>query len=295
MTTQPLRSQAQWKTYAAIGVIGVTCAFAATSCEQSPAAPTSPTPGSPTTFNLTGLVRDTVLRPVMNAKVEIVSGPLASQFTATDANGQFVFAGLTPATPTVDIIVTKEGYSPVTMTARNNVNTIITLAASTLIQLEGEYQVTFAAANSCGDIPPPLRRRTYSATIGRPTNVTHPSATAVVVTLGGADFYFGYGAFSGLVADDAVRLAVFSWDAFNGWLEDHPIFERLTTTTYLAFMGTATASGAQPGAPIAAVLDGTISYCASATAPSIAGFPPTCSVPVIDCRSDRHQLSLSRR
>ena len=93
MTTQPLRSPAQWKTYAAIGVIGFTCAIAATSCEQSPAAPTSPTPGSPTTFNLTGLVRDTVLRPVMNAKVEIVSGPLASQFTATDANGQFVFAG----------------------------------------------------------------------------------------------------------------------------------------------------------------------------------------------------------
>ena len=274
--------------------IVVICAVVSESCSGANGTPTSPTAGS-TSFYLTGSVRDSVLRPVIGARVEIATDPLAGRFTNTDANGQFSFSELTPATDIVNLIVTKAGYSPVTAPARNNRSTLVTLTASTLIQLEGEYQVTFTAANTCSAIPSELRRRTYPARIARPTNVTNPSSASVVIELGGADFYFGYGSFSGLVADDAVRLSVYSWDAFYKWLEDHPVIEQYDSTTYLSFIGTAIATGARPDAPIAAVLDGTVSYCPSAKEPTRADFPPTCSVPVIDCRSNEHQVSLRRR
>ena len=275
---------------AAIRVVVAACALVNASCEQSAiTTPTTP----PTSFNLEGTVRDTLLRPVTGARVEIFGDRHGGQSTTTDANGRFDFAGLTPTGDTVQIIVTKEGFSAVTTTARRNTRTIVTLTASTLMQLEGRYQVSFAAANACGDIPDVLRRRTYAATISRRTDFAVPSSTAIEIKLAGADFYFGYDAFSGLLGDGAVRLMVFSSDAVNKWLEDHPIFERLDSTSYLSVMGTAMATGARADAPFTAALDGTVAYCSSAKAPTVADFPPTCSVPIVECRSNQHQIMVS--
>jgi hypothetical protein len=272
----------------AIRVVVAACALVATSCEQSTVTAPSTAPAN---FNLEGTVRDTTLRPVAGARVEIFGGPHASQSTTTDANGRFVFAGLTPSADSVQLIVTKEGFSAVTTTARSNTPAVITLTATNLIQLEGSYQVSFTAANACDAIP--VRRRTYTATISRPTNTTLPSGTAIAIRLGGADFYFGYDTFSGLLGDDAVRLMVFSRDAFNKWLEDQPIFERLDSTSYLSVMGTATATGARAGTSFTAVMDGTIAYCSSAKAPTTADFPPTCSVPIVECQSNRHEIMVT--
>jgi hypothetical protein len=87
---------------------------------------------------------------------------------------------------------------------------------------------------------------------------------------------------------------VYSWDAFNWWLEDQPIIERLPSGGYLAWMGTATTPVVRSTASVTAAFDGSVSYCATPREPDVTNYPPTCSAP-IECKSDRHQLVLKRR
>ena len=112
--------------------------------------------------------------------------------------------------------------------------------------------------------------------------------------MGGADFFTGYDTFWTAVGHDAARFHVFSWDAFNWWLEDQPIIERVGANGFLAFQGLADAPLVQSATAITARFDGSINFCSALTPPAMPAWPPTCAEP-IECRSDRHELRLIRR
>jgi hypothetical protein len=281
----------------ALPFVAVALAIFAAGCQNSSPVPTSPSaPSSPSssppskTFNITGHVRDTLLRPISDAKIEIVDPALAGHVTTTDQDGRFTFPPLTAALEAVTLSVTKDEYSPATARARGNGGITVILTALDLVALDGQYTMTFTAASACDQLPPALRTRTYMATIGRTTS----NHTLFTIELSGAAFYPGYSIFSAVVADDTARFNVFSWDAFSWWLEDHPIFERPTTSTYFGLFGTATAPVPSSAIPISATFDGSFSYCAAATEPTTPNYPPLCSAP-IECKSPHHQLTLSRR
>src|ERR1700730_4817321 len=84
------------RTRQALGIIA-TLAMTAVGCTKPPAPPPPtilPTPASPM-FNLHGTVRDSISRPVSDARVELADGPQAGQFATTDMGGQFAFAPFT--------------------------------------------------------------------------------------------------------------------------------------------------------------------------------------------------------
>ena len=271
----------------------VVCALVVAGCSDTSTSPTPPPGGAPftaglNTFDLTGSVRDSALRPVDGASVEISEGPLAGRMTWTDQSGRFAFTALTPRLDAVVLRISKHGYSPARVALRNHLDNVITLTSLELPNLQGDYRLTFMTANSCSQLPPALRARTYRATV-RPAD----SRTGIIVALAGADVVPGYATFFGNVAHDAARLSIFSWDAFNWWLEDLPIIERLDGSTYVSFMGIASVPVGRPGTPIAGAFDGAVSYCSSARAPASPSFPPACAVAVHECRSTAHHISLT--
>jgi hypothetical protein len=259
-------------------------------CQKTSPAPTEPSPASATTFNLAGAVQDTLQRPVPNATVEALDGPLAGEFTTTDQEGRFALPSFTAPTPAVRLQVTREGYTPAILRIANQARILVILKPLALIDPRGEYEITLTAGDSCDGIPPPLHTRSYTATISRITS----DGVDVKITLGGAEFPPYYNAFSARLAGDAARFFVFSIDA-NGLQDDLPIIERPDPTTYLSFGGITNATTVKADAPITAVFDGSIAYCSAAQDPIAAGYPPHCSVPLTECKSKTHQMSLLRR
>jgi Carboxypeptidase regulatory-like domain len=278
------------RTRQALGIIA-TLAMTAVGCTKStaPTAPTMvPTPASPM-FNLHGTVRDSISRPVSDARVELADGPQAGQFATTDMGGQFAFAPFTASATTVTLRVTRDGYAPATYTVTrqgDSQSAVIFLTPLTRVNPTGEYQFTLTAAAACEALPPAVRTRKYTAVI--------TGLTGSLVTLSGADLVPNYDTLVATPADNAVRFYLYSAYAAARWLEDDPIVERLDATSYVAFSATATVMPWNPDQSMAAV-DGTIAYCAAAKEASAPIYPPTCLVPPVECKSSSHRLSLARR
>jgi hypothetical protein len=187
--------------------------------------------------------------------------------------------------------VFRDGYSAFAGRVQARPELFFRLIPTQLIDLEGVYSVTFTAADSCSQIPTELRTRAYVATV----SPERSDRTNFTLKLSGDSFQPAYDTFWAGVADDAVLLSVYSWDAFRWWLEDHPIVERLGEGRFVAMVGTARALGVTSSASaITAAFRGTISYCAALTEPTIPSFPATCSA-AIECQSDGHRLLLARR
>src|SRR5690349_7552301 len=96
---------------------------------------------------------------------------------------------------------------------------------------EGQFTLTFSAASSCGEIPLPLRTRTYVAEISRHTT------TVFKAELSGANFFPNYDAFQVAARPVGARLWLSSVYAQDRWLDDEPVFERLASGGYLALTG----------------------------------------------------------
>jgi carboxypeptidase family protein len=257
------------------------------------AAPTSPS-GSPSNDNriatIRGRVQDSVSRPIVDARVTIVDGPVAGLSTTTTEDGRFAFAAFATRAELTALRVEKDGYTPSNPRWHAPDDITVLLRSVTPLDIEGQYTITFAAAAECAQLPSALRSRTFTAAVSpvRPDRLNFTSA------LTGAEFQRGYDTFFAGVASDAARFYVYSWDAFNWWLEDQPIIERLPSGGYVAWMGTATTAVVSSTASITAAFDGSVSYCAAPREPDVTNYPPTCSAP-IDCKSDHHQLVLRRR
>ena len=130
-------------------------------------------PGS-RTFTLSGLVRDSSsFGPVADATIQVTSGSLAGRVTTSDTSGRFQFAEAASVADPTTLLVLKAGYFPVTVQVERT-DVVITLASSR-IPLEGNYTMTFTAADDCSMLPSPLRRRTYSDHL-------RPQKTCFVVT-----------------------------------------------------------------------------------------------------------------
>ena len=122
--------------------------------------------------------------------------------------------------------VEKDGYTPSNPRWRAPDDITVLLRSVTPLDIEGQYTVTFAAAAECTQLPSAVRSRTFTAAV----SPVRPDRLNFTSTLTGANFQSGYNTFSAIVASDAARFLVYSWDAFNWWGDDEPIIERIRTT-----------------------------------------------------------------
>jgi hypothetical protein len=170
---------------------------------------------------------------------------------------------------------------------RSVVNSTQGPAAATAFA-DGRYSVTMAADRACGQLPPSASPRVYPATAAR----DGASSLTFVLTLGGDGLYPDHRSVSGEVAGNAMQLSFFNSDPFAARLEYQPFYERLTPRSYVAFSGMATVSLSPGAATVDGPFDGFVAYCSEMNASP--AYPPTCAVPVLECRSSRHSLTMTR-
>ena len=235
-------------------------------------------------------MQDSVSRPVADARVTIIDGSLAGLSTTTSEDGRFAFATFTTAAELTTLRVEKDGYTPSNPRWRAPDDITVLLRSATPLDIEGQYTITFTAAAECTQLPSAAQSRTFTAAV----SPVRPDRLNFTSTLTGASFQSGYNTFSAVVASDAARFLIYSWDAYNWWGDDEPIIERLATGGYVAWMGTATTPAVNSTSSITAAFNGSVSYCAAPSEPKTTNYPPTCSA-ILECKSDHHQLTLTRR
>lgn len=253
-----------------------------------PRLPSSPSPSS---FTLTGWVRDTLMSPISGARVEIADGAHAGLFAITTSAGQFSIPNVGASPQGLTLRITRDGYSPVTRTVGIHAEVVIVLVGLDLFPLEGRYTMTFSAESSCTQIPAALRTRTYGVTFRH--SPSDPSRFAGA--LDGADFLPGYGTLSVSPGVNAARFFISSWEAFTWWWEDHPIIERLPASGYLSLEGVAVGSPADAKGAVNATFDGEFAYCAAFTPSPTPTWPPVCTPAPVTCHSASHQLTIVPR
>ena len=272
-------------------VSALTVAFLCTSC-HSTAAPTAPSrpPLPQFPLHLSGRVTDNISRPLAGVVLTVAQPP--GVMTTTDADGSFRLSDATLVDASVTLQIVKDGYTSAHLTIRNNNDTLrLIMTPVDLLTLDGAYTVTFTAANSCTDLPPAARTRTYVATF-RPLP---DNKTFVVAPLSGADLFPFYNTISGSVSNDAAVFYVDSWDADKAWGDDEPIIDRLAPNTYLSLDGRGTSPILTSTASIAATFNGTIAYCAASQDPAHQDWPLTCATgALVECKSSQHQMVLTR-
>ncbi len=275
----------------AVGMVGCSSDF-----PLSPTGPTAPPVTGPPSTQLGGLrggVADSAYRPLAGARVEVMNGPQAGQFTMADPSGAYALPG--PFDEGTQFRATKDGYSAVVKALRVNVNCpacsgwflFFALDVPTPpVNLAGDYTLTLTADRAC-ELPSDVRVRTYPAAL-RPVERPDGSAsTSFNVTFPGTAFLDDLSSFQIHVAG---HYASFNLEESHGpWL-----VEQVAANTYLSIGGMAEASVHPAMSRISTSLEGTIGYCESAVA--IAGFY-SCSRPIVaaSCASKNHQLALDRR
>jgi hypothetical protein len=274
-------------------LFALTVALLFTNCHStsSPGAPSSTRPTTQFALHLSGTVTDNISRPLAGVQVTVAQPP--SVMTTTDANGSFTLSDATLVDASVSLQIVKDGYTPGHLTIRNNSDSVrLMMTPFNLLTLDGAYTVTFSAADSCTDLPPAIRTRTYVATFQPSPN----GNTLVVAPLSGTDLFPFYNTISASVSNDAAVFYVYSWDADNAWGDDEPIIDRLGSSTYVSFEGRGTSPILTSTASIAATFNGTIAYCAASRDPANQNWPLTCATgALMECKSSQHQMMLTRK
>jgi hypothetical protein len=237
-------------------------------------------------------VRDLLQRPIADVRIEVAEGPSSGAAAISDALGQFSITA-TASSDRITVIASKDGYETATMRLRAG-QTLVVLRDVVVANLEGRATIVFTADASCTQLPASLRTRSYAAVVMPSTGAVMASAGTFIGELNGADFYQGYSKMWLTAAHDAARFNIFSWDAFNWWLEDQPIIERLSPTSHVSVSGAATAAVASGPSTITTALDGTFAYCAQSQPGAQPLWPPTCAVPRVECTSAHHQVTMIR-
>ena len=251
-------------------------------CDRLPTGPTSPIRGaapSPGTadaptfeVSLSGPVLDNVLRPLPDARVEVMDGPMRGVFALTDPLGNYALPGVFSGS--VTLRASKAGYLAATQTffgGHEGENIFgFRLPTPSSVNLLGDYSVTITADPACAAFPDEARSRTYGAIAAPAPN----SPNAYLFLLSGATFQFDFRRVLAAVAGDFVAFH-FGADIDNG-----PLTEELSPTTAVSFLGDA--SGSFDGTSISLPFRGELVY-------RSAGAPP------IQCRSSAHTLTITRR
>lgn len=254
----------------------------AAACQESPTRPTAAS-----TPAVTGTVQDTFGEPISGARVEMIDGPLAGRWALTTSAGRFSIPLDGRSPQGISLRISKEGFASASQLIDTSVVLLIVLESTEPFTLHGDYTLTLAAAPACQDIPSTLRSRAYTAKLRRRGTANR----MFTVELGGADFYPGYGTLFGTRRDMDTTFWISSVEAFDNWLEEQPIFERLPSSAYVSFVGTATTS-LDPNGAIMLSWDGVFAYCPSFRPDANPLWPPVCTMPVVRCQSTLHQLVL---
>lgn len=264
-------------------ILLVSLAVLLSACSHN--SPTAPTAAASSraadAFGLTGSVFDGAGHPLGQARVEVLNGPQKGAVIVTDDAGAFAFGPIFTAAFTLR--ASKEG--------RRDESKLISTAQSDSsfkleFDLQGNYDVTFAADAACTGLPAAARTRTYSASFPASADSSY------LVTLGGADFAR---ASTGDYVDYNLLYAVVKGDAGHIFFSDPEIWEHLTRETELSRQSDLVIAGEASGTLQADALhwtfSGTFGYCPD-------GEPEDyreCNVPEILCQSRNHQLTLTRK
>lgn len=254
----------------------------------------NPSSPSKATFTLAGIIRDSSLRPLADAMIQVTSGTLAGQVTTSNALGQFQFADTASVTVPTILVVVKAGYFPATVQVERT-DIVVTLTSSRF-PVEGDYTITFTAADECSMLPSSLRRRIYSSTIDIWQRFDVPPLGGFfAIGLTESDFFPELRTLSLSLRGNRGNFFISSFEAQERWGDDVPIYERLGATEYLSLHGTATTVMSVTDTAFATTFDGIMSYCPKSFDPLGRGSPPRCAAIAIDCHSSRHELTGSRR
>ena len=256
----------------------------AAACQDSPTRPTSASAPA-----VTGIVQDAFGEPISGARVEMIDGPLAGRSALTTSAGRFSIPLEGRPPRGVSLRISKEGFSSVSRLIDTSVVLLIVLESTEPFTLHGDYALTVSAAPTCQDLPSTLRSRTYTAKLRRRGTANR----LFTVELGGADFYSGYGTLFGTRRDADTTFWISSVEAFDNWLEEQPIFERLPSSGYVSFVGKANMS-VEPNGAMTLNWDGEFAYCPSFRPDSNPLWPPVCTTSAVYCQSALHQLVLVR-
>jgi hypothetical protein len=274
-----------------LGVVGCGGSPSTPTAAQQPAPP--PVPSS--TTQLAGIVYDSAERPLSGARVEVLDGPQAGQWTLTDGTGSYGFNGAFD--DATRFRATTTGHVPAIGTrgarcAPCNPNWWLYFFLQpdgASADLTGDYTMTIAADPACSDLPASARERTYTARIAHAVYALHPPETTFKLTVD-PSFLSGYRTLDVFVAGSAVTAEV-------GDLHGAPgLVEQVAETTYLTFGGLISAAVSMP-LRITASFNGFIEQCELAEAWGSrrnCTSAPTASR-VSSCTSARHQLTLSRQ
>jgi hypothetical protein len=252
---------------------------------------TSPTSSRVETINLAGVIRDASQQPVGDVRIEIVGGPFSGRFTMSSADGRFQFVDPPSVTEPTTLRLSKAGYLPTLTQAERDRPLIVTISAEPSVLPPGEYSLTFTAAAACTALPASVRSRTYTATL----NIWETTIGTFSTVLRGADFFPDLRTISGRNRGVVIEFSVYSLEASIRWLDELPIYERLSATEYFSLVGNAMAPLSGIATSLTTSFDGAMAYCARSTDPIGSGFPPQCTVPPIECQSQQHQLTVSHR
>ena len=153
------------------------------SCGATPTSPTG-TPISARVVTIRARVQDSVSRPIVDARVTIVDGPLAGFTTTTSDDGRFTFASFTTPAELTALRVEKAGYTPSNPRWRAPDDITVLLRSLASLDIEGQYTITFGAAAECTQLPCAVRSPTFTATTSRvpdPTMTNYPPTCSAVI------------------------------------------------------------------------------------------------------------------
>ena len=153
---------------------------------------------------------------------------------------------------------------------------------------EGRFTLTFSADSSCGALPASYQTRTYTADIAGDIVGRYKG------TFSGPDFFSRYETFMVRSLPVGGKFTMHSVYAYDRWLDEVPVFERLPSGGYFALSGSADVPIRKSDTSVSAPFAGTFSYCARPTAAANADLPPSCAQP-IDCQSTTHGLTVLRQ
>jgi hypothetical protein len=220
----------------------------------SSATPTAATAVPSRTTRVTGTVFDTAFRTIAGVRIEALDATPSGAAATTEDHGHFDLRG------TFDektrFRASKDGYITTTgtfLSACQNCDLRIYLGVDAPpLDLAGTYALTFAADNTCTDLPSTARRRTYSVRIVPEASANLPPNTWFRVMFSGGAFLSGHDLLSIHSAGDYL-----SW-TFDGGV----ISEQVADNAYLTFAGEAAASVGPAGiANFAFPLEGSVEYC----------------------------------
>ena len=260
-------------------IVGLSCGFVACG-DDSPVAP------QPTLLRVSTTVSvvDAVGRPQSDAIVELRTGPDAGATMTTDAEGKAFISTLVPASLGLTIRVSKPGFKTAEATRWVPSSTLmepmwVSLESVDALNLAGEHLLTIEASPACTQLPQVARRRVYEAT------AVSAGISYFEIRLGGALFVTDRNSLAVSVTTNAARF----WVGVPS-LEGELLAEQLSPSSFLMFGGDATVEASQEDRVVTAPLNGLIRYC-----PASLNANFTCTVPPVDCYSESHRLTFSRR